>query len=139
MFATLTQRDSDTWTQEVIELFIDADGDRKDYIELQVTPANVVFDARFPRYRSNLKAARAWNMKGLQTGAYVDGTLNKRDDVDTRFTVEFAVPLGEVPGLSFQSGAERLGRSISFGSTSPRVNHKIQRHSHHPYAETFMR
>ena len=88
---------------------------------------------------NNLKAARALKPKGLQTGAYVDGTLNKRDDVDTRFTVEFAVPLGEVPGAKLPIRAERLGRSISFGSTSPRVNHKIQRHSHHPYDETFMR
>ena len=138
-WATLTQRDSDTWTQEVIELFIDADGDRKDYIELQVTPANVVFDARFPRYRSNLKAARAWNMKGLQTGAYVEGTLNKRDDIDTRFTVEFAVPLNEVPGAKLPIGDGAIWKSISFGSTSPRVNHKTQRHFHHPYAETSTR
>ena len=51
VWGTLTKRDSDTWTQEVVELFIDADGQKKDYIELQVTPANVVFDAMFVSHR----------------------------------------------------------------------------------------
>ena len=98
MWSKFTERDSNTWEQEVIELFIDADGDKKDYLELQVTPANVVFDAKFARHRSDLKIARAWNMAGLKTAVSVDGTLNKRDDVDKSWTVEMAVPFAEVPG-----------------------------------------
>lgn len=98
VWSTFTERDSNTWEQEVIELFIDADGDRKDYLELQVTPANVVFDARFTHHRSDLAKARAWNMGGLKTGVHVDGTLNQRDDADRGYTVEMAVPVGEVPG-----------------------------------------
>lgn len=92
------ERDSNTWEQEVIELFIDADGDRKDYLELQVTPANVLFDARFEAHRSDLAKARAWNMNGWQTGAHVDGTLNQRDDEDKGYTIEMAIPVAEVPG-----------------------------------------
>lgn len=98
VWGTFTDRDSNTWEQEVIELFIDADGDKKDYLELQVTPKNVVFDAKFARHRSDLKVARAWNMAGLKTGAHVDGTLNERDDTDKGWSVEFAVPFAEVPG-----------------------------------------
>jgi hypothetical protein len=98
VWSTFTDRDSNTWEQEVIELFIDADGDQKDYLELQVTPANVVFDAKFERHRSDLAKARAWNMAGLKTGAHVDGTLNARDDRDRGYTVEMAVPVAEVPG-----------------------------------------
>lgn len=98
VWGTFTERDSNTWEQEVIELFIDANGDKKNYLELQVTPANVVFDAKFVRHRSDLKAARAWNMDGLKTGAHVDGTLNERDDVDKGWSVEFAVPFAQTPG-----------------------------------------
>lgn len=98
VWGTFTERDSNTWEQEVIELFIDADGDKTDYLELQVTPANVVFDAKFAKHRSDLKVARAWNMAGLKTGAHVDGTLNERDDTDKGWTVEFAVPFAETPG-----------------------------------------
>jgi len=98
VWGTLTARDSNTWEQEVIELFIDADGDRRDYLELQVTPANVVFDARFKSYRSDLKVARAWDMKGFETAVWVDGTLNERGDRDRAWFVEMKVPVREVPG-----------------------------------------
>ena len=98
VWGTFTERDSNTWEQEVIELFIDADSDKTDYLELQVTPANVVFDAKFATHRSDLKVARAWNMAGLKTGAHVEGTLNARDDVDQGWSVEIAVPFAETPG-----------------------------------------
>ncbi len=98
VWSTFTERDSNTWEQEVIEVFIDADGDKKDYLELQVTPANVVFDAKFARHRSDLKAARSWNMKGWKTAVKVDGTLNKRDDQDKGYIVEMMIPVAEVPG-----------------------------------------
>ncbi|MEE2788875.1 MAG: carbohydrate-binding family 9-like protein [Myxococcota bacterium] len=98
IWSTLTDRDADTWTQEVVEVFIDADGDRKDYLELQVTPANVVFDARFPTYRSELSKARAWDMEGLETAVHVNGTLNERTDRDQGYTVELALPLAAIPG-----------------------------------------
>ena len=98
IWTDFTDRDSNTWEQEVIELFIDADGDKKDYLELQVTPANVVFDARFEAHRSDLAKARAWNMAGLRTAVAVDGTLNARDDEDRGFSLEMAIPVAEVPG-----------------------------------------
>lgn len=98
VWTDFTERDSNTWEQEVIELFVDADGDRKDYLELQVTPANVVFDARFEAHRSDLTKARAWNMPGFQTAAFVDGTLNARDDQDKGYSIEMAIPVAEVPG-----------------------------------------
>ncbi len=98
VWSTFTERDSNTWEQEVIEVFIDADGDKKDYLELQVTPANVIFDARFERHRSDLAKARAWNMQGFETAVVVDGTLNQRDDTDKGYVVEMAIPVDQVPG-----------------------------------------
>ena len=96
-WSTFTERDSNTWEQEVIEVFIDANGDGRNYLELQVTPANVVFDGKFLRHRSDLGTARAWNMAGLETAVKVDGTLNKRDDKDRRFVMEMKIPIEEVP------------------------------------------
>ncbi len=98
IWSTFTERDSNTWEQEVIELFIDADGDKKDYLELQVTPANVIFDALFAQHRSDLAKARAWNMEGFQTAVHLDGTLNQREDSDKGYVVEMAIPVVQVPG-----------------------------------------
>ncbi|MCA9538349.1 MAG: carbohydrate-binding family 9-like protein [Myxococcales bacterium] len=100
VWSTFTERDSNTWEQEVIELFIDADGDKKDYLELQVTPANVIFDAKFVSHRSDLAAAKAWNMEGFKTAVVVDGTLNQREDQDKGYVVEMAIPAAQVPGAT---------------------------------------
>ena len=97
VWSTFDQRDSNTWEQEVIELFIDANGDKKNYLELQVTPKNTIFDALFVKHRSNLEKARAWNMKGFETAVHVDGTLNERGDTDRGYTIEMAIPFSEVP------------------------------------------
>lgn len=98
IWSTFTTRDSNTWEQEVVEVFIDALGKKRDYLELQVTPANVIFDAKFARHRSDLAVARAWQMEGLATAVDVEGTLNKRDDSDTQYTIEMKIPIDAVPG-----------------------------------------
>jgi hypothetical protein len=94
VWGSLKKRDDKLWTQEAIEVFIDANGDRKDYIELQVSPAGVIFDSYLAAYRKN---DNAWNSK-LQVKVVVDGTLNKRDDKDKGWTVEMALPLTDAQG-----------------------------------------
>ena len=110
IWSTFEKRDSNTWEQEVIEVFIDAGGKGRNYLELQVTPRNVVFDGKFARHRSDLSAARAWNMPGLETAVSVDGTLNERSDKDNRYTVEIKIPIKEVPGglTGVQKGEWRI-------------------------------
>ncbi len=98
VWGSFTQRDSNTWEEEVIEIFLDADGDRRDYLELQFTPNQVIFDARFEYRRSDLSKARAWNMQDLKYAVFVDGTLNDRSDTDKAVFFEIAIPIAEVPG-----------------------------------------
>ncbi|MCS6914723.1 MAG: carbohydrate-binding family 9-like protein [Myxococcales bacterium] len=88
VWGSLTRHDDKLWTQEAAELFIDADGDGKTYIELQVSPRNVTFDSWLPAYRQN---DNAWDAP-VKTAVQVRGTLDKRDDVDQGWTVEMAIP-----------------------------------------------
>ncbi|PID39823.1 MAG: hypothetical protein CSA65_06750 [Proteobacteria bacterium] len=96
VWGSLKKRDDKLWTQEAIEVFIDANGDGKDYIELQVSPAGVIFDSYLAAYRKN---DNAWN-SGLKVKVKVDGTLNKRDDKDKGWIVEMALPLADAKGKS---------------------------------------
>ena len=97
-WSTSTEHDADLWEQDVVEVFIDPDGDGKTYAELQVSPAGVLFDASFPAHRSDLAVARAWS-SGARHGVQVDGTLNARDDVDRSWTAELAVPWAALPAV----------------------------------------
>ncbi|MFH1132114.1 MAG: carbohydrate-binding family 9-like protein, partial [Pseudomonadota bacterium] len=94
IWGTFKKRDDELWTQEAVEVFLDANSDGKDYVELQVSPAGVIFDSYLPSYRKN---ENDWNSK-LQAKVSVDGTLNKRTDKDKGWTVEMAIPWSDVKG-----------------------------------------
>ena len=94
IWSTLEKHDDKLWTQEAAEMFIDADGDGKTYVELQVNPRNVTFDSWLPTYRAN---DNAWDAP-LLTAVQVSGTLDNRDDTDTGWTVEMQIPLTVAKG-----------------------------------------
>jgi hypothetical protein len=105
VWSSLTKRDDKLWTQEAVEVMIDADGNGKTYIELQVAPNGTIFDTYLPdvrKYENALDPKRKpfdWNSK-LKVAVKVDGTLNKRSDQDKGWTVEMALPLADVNGLA---------------------------------------
>ncbi len=89
--------DSDMWKEDVVELFIDADGSGGGYVELQVNPHNAHFDAWFAttrRQKSNLE----WSA-GMKSAVTVRGTLDQRGDTDAGWDVEIAIPLAAVKGM----------------------------------------
>ena len=90
---------------------IDADGNGKTYVELQVAPNGNIFDTYLPERRKyedtidpKLKPF-SWNSK-MTAKVHVDGTLNKREDQDKGWTVELAIPLEDVKGMDQSSGVK---------------------------------
>jgi hypothetical protein len=112
-WSNLTKHDDKLWTQEADELMIDANGDGKGYIELQVAPNGTTFDTYLPTYRKyedtlDPKAKPfSWNSK-MQVKVVVDGTVNKRDDQDRGWVVEMAIPLEDVLGLEPKAATPKL-------------------------------
>ncbi len=93
VWTSYTKRDDPLYREETTEVMIDADGSKSTYYELQVNAANAVYDAYFPERRKNMDIK--WDSK-LKSGVQVEGTLNKREDRDTRYVVEMAVPFTEI-------------------------------------------
>lgn len=89
---THTERDAPLWKEEVFELFVFGDDRRADYLELQVSPRGVQFDARFERYR---KGDEAWN-GGFAAPVAVRGTIEVPEDKDEGWTTELAVPWSDI-------------------------------------------
>jgi hypothetical protein len=108
VWTDLTKRDDKLWTEEADELMIDADGNGRTYIELQVAPNANIFDTYLPmprRYEDTIDPKLkpfSWNSK-MTAKVHVDGTLNKRDDTDKGWTVELAIPLEDVKGMDDHS------------------------------------
>jgi hypothetical protein len=109
VWAKLDKRDDKLWTEEADEIMIDADGNGRTYIELQVAPNGNLFDTYLPerrRYEDTIDPKLkpfAWNSKTVAK-VKVDGTLNKREDQDKGWTAELAIPLEDVKGMDDKSG-----------------------------------
>lgn len=63
----MRKRDDRLWEEEVVELFLDPDGDGLNYAELEVSPHNVVVDLLLARRGADTAESLRWNIDGLQT------------------------------------------------------------------------
>lgn len=104
VWGTLMQRDEPIYTQEVVEVFLDANADGATYNELQVSPNNVIFDAYFPARRQGMDTS--WDSK-MQTAVNVRGTVNDDGDRDEGWSAELKIPyatLSTVPNVPPKPG-----------------------------------
>ena len=111
VWAKLDKRDDKLWTEEADEIMIDADGNGRSYVELQVAPNGNLFDTYLPerrKYEDTINPKMkpfSWNSKTIAK-VRVDGTLNKREDQDKGWTAELAIPLEDVKGMDDKSDAD---------------------------------
>ncbi|HYT91498.1 MAG TPA: carbohydrate-binding family 9-like protein, partial [Gemmataceae bacterium] len=99
VWATLTRHDAVIFHDNDFEVFIDPDGDNHEYYEFEINALNTTWDLFLPRpYRDGGNALNNWEIPGLKSAVYVDGTLNNPHDTDRGWSVEIAFPwkaLGE--------------------------------------------
>ena len=71
-----TKRDEPLYEQDVVEIFLDEEGTGRRYVELEVSPHNVIFDAVIKNDGRTVEALTEWDAAGLETR--VDTQKNKR-------------------------------------------------------------
>ncbi|MDX2090132.1 MAG: carbohydrate-binding family 9-like protein [Kofleriaceae bacterium] len=96
VYSEYKNQDDPLWKGDCIEMFIDADQNKRGYIELQVNPNNVTFDSWFPGGRA-AKGDEEWDA-GMQTAVSVRGTADKLGDTDSGWDVEVAIPWAAIKG-----------------------------------------
>src|SRR5262245_7639811 len=88
VWATLTKRDSVIFHDNDFEVFIDPNGDRDEYYELEINALNTAWDLFLPKpYIDGGKAQNSWDIAGLKTAVEVTGTLNDTTDLDKGWSV----------------------------------------------------
>lgn len=103
VWATLTKHDSVIFQDNDFEVFIDPNGDNHEYYEFEINALNTGWDLLLPMpYRDGGHAVNSWEIPGLKTAVYVDGTINDPRDVDRRWTVEIAFPWKVLGELAYQ-------------------------------------
>jgi len=109
LWANLTKHDAVIYNDNDFELFIDPDGDTRDYFEIEVNQLNKIFDLFMPKpYRDRGNALISWNAPGMESAVRLQGTLNNPTDKDNGWTVEMKIPFRSVK-MGFASGAPKEG------------------------------
>jgi hypothetical protein len=94
--ATRTGRDSDTYKDDVLEIFFKTDPQEPDYYNIEINALGEFRDGyNSPESRFN----DGWDCPGLEVGVNVDGTLNEPDDDDDGWQLEVAIPFACLPSL----------------------------------------
>ena len=97
IFTSFTKRDEYLWEDEVVEVFIDTDEGLSTYIEIEISPANIQFDSYITDTANiDLIETPMYDIEGLKSAIFVDGTVNNNSDIDKSWTVEIAIPLEEI-------------------------------------------
>lgn len=96
VFATHTKKDAPIYEEEVVEIFIDANGDGRTYNELELSPRGVQFDAYFPARRRGMDLS--WD-SGMTSAVHVRGTLDDARDRDEGWTAEMRIPVARLAGV----------------------------------------
>lgn len=105
VWGTLTQRDAIIYHDNDVEIFFDPDGDNHAYGEVEVNALNTVFDLWLERpYRDAGRADIPWNVSGIETAVWVDGTLNDPTDTDRGWSVEMRLPWSGIKKVGGVSG-----------------------------------
>jgi hypothetical protein len=93
VWATLTEHDSVIFHDNDFEVFLNPSGDGRNYFEFEINALNTGWDLFLPKpYREGGKADNSWEIPGLKTAVWVDGSLNNPRDRDHGWTVEIAFP-----------------------------------------------
>jgi hypothetical protein len=89
LVSQFTQRDDQLYTQDAVEVFLDEDGDGKDYYEFEVSPSGVLFDYALAEPRKG--EPKSFTASDFRAAVVTDGTVN--DAVPDRgYTVELQIP-----------------------------------------------
>ncbi len=93
VWAEMVNHDDHLWEEEVAEVYIDADDDLLNYLEIEINPLGTVVDLTLDKGLCDGGTTNfEWNLEGLLIGIGVDGTLNDNSDTDTKWICELAFP-----------------------------------------------
>ncbi len=96
IFSEYKTNDDPLWKADCLEMFIDADGNRTGYVELQWNPNNARFDSWFATTRAQAGDVSFDSM--AVSAVKVRGTADVSGDTDQGWDLEVAIPWAAVTG-----------------------------------------
>ena len=93
IWATYDEKDMVIFHENDFEIFIDPNGDRHNYYELEINALGTLWDLMLTKpYRDRGTPINSWEIKGLKSAVKINGTLNDPTNKDDKWFVEWAIP-----------------------------------------------
>ena len=109
IWGDITKRDEVIYYNNDFEVFINPNDDVFSYGEIEINALGTEWDLFLNRpYRLKGKADSSWDINGLKSAVYINGTLNDPNDLDDYWTVEIAIPLKEIEKLNTSGVDEKV-------------------------------
>ncbi len=94
IWATLTEHDAIIFHDNDFEIFVDPEGDGRNYSEIEVNAFNTTWDLILDKpYRLGGQANDYYELQDMLTAVHIEGTLNDPSDLDRYWAVEMAIPM----------------------------------------------
>jgi hypothetical protein len=101
VWATIAKRDDVIFHDNDFEVFVDPNGDNFEYGEFEINALNTGWDLFLPKpYKDGGHADDSWNIEGIKTAIFVNGTLNNPANTDSGWSVELAMPWASLERIS---------------------------------------
>lgn len=93
VWGTLVNKNDIIYRDNDFEIFIDPDGDTKNYYEFEINALGTIMELTMNKpYHEKGKYTLGTNLPGLKSAVHVDGTVNDPRDEDRGWSVEVAIP-----------------------------------------------
>lgn len=93
VWGTLTEKNSIIYNDNDFEVFIDPDGDSKNYYEFEVNARGTIWELTLDKpYNKGGTPTLGTNLEGLICKVHIDGELNNPNKLDKQWSVEIAFP-----------------------------------------------
>ena len=131
IWAEATERDSELWDEaEAFEIMLDAEGDGRNYLEIQINALGTIFDAQFDRAEGRHPRAeleRVANIEGMVVGVHVNGSPAANDEGDAGWAAEIQIPWSSIPdfGTSASTGGSIRANFFRFDRDSNDVQQTV--------------
>ncbi len=93
IWGCLENHDDIIYRDNDFEVFIDPDGDGRNYFEIEINTLGTILDLFMSKpYNKGGGADLGWNADGLKKAVGIYGSNNNASDQDVKWTVEMAIP-----------------------------------------------
>jgi hypothetical protein len=115
IWGNFTERDQYLWTEENVEVFVDTDTISNTYVEIEVSPNNIIFDSYIvDPVDIDIEETKKFDLPGIKTAIMVYGSVNVENDQDKRWTVEILVPFKDLVDKDYMIIPEETEWRINF-------------------------